>query len=173
VRLAFKFSVLTRIQIKVVPGQNITIREARAEDVETLLRFEQGVVIAERPFDPTLKPHPNYYYDIQQMIADPLVQLVVAERNGQLIGCGYARIEKAKPYAKHEHQAYLGFMYVEPACRGRNINHMIIENLKEWCIKQGITEMRLDVYNDNLAAIKAYEKAGFTRLMIHMRMGLS
>jgi len=156
-----------------VPDQDITIREARADDVETLLRFEQGVVITERPFDPTLKPHPNYYYDIEQMIAAPLARLVVAEVNGQLIGCGYARIEKAKPYSKHEHHAYLGFMYVEPAYRGRNINQMIIENLKQWAINKGITEMRLDVYNDNLAAIKAYEKAGFSRLMIHMRLGIS
>ena len=156
-----------------MPDPNITIREARADDVETLLRFEQGIVTTERPFDPTLKPHPNFYYDIEQMIADPLVRLVVAEHNGQLIGSGYARIEKAKPYAKHEHHAYLGFMYLEPAYRGRNINQMIIENLKQWVLKKGITEMRLDVYNDNLAAIKAYEKAGFSRLMIHMRMGLS
>jgi RimJ/RimL family protein N-acetyltransferase len=153
--------------------QNIIIREVRAEDVETLLRFEQGVVITERPFDSTLKPHPNYYYDIQQMIVDPLVQLVVAESNGQLIGCGYARIEKSKPYSKHGHHAYLGFMYVEPAWRGRNINQMIIEKLKQWSITKGITELRLDVYYDNLPAIKAYEKAGFTKLMIHMRMGLS
>jgi ribosomal protein S18 acetylase RimI-like enzyme len=49
---------------------------------------------------------------------------------------------------------------------------MIIETLKRWSISSGIMEMRLDVYYDNLAAIKAYEKAGFSKLMIQMRMRL-
>jgi len=106
------------------------------------------------------------------MIDDPLVELVVAECNGQLIGCGYARIEKAKLQLKHKQHAYLGFMYVEPAWRGRNINQMIIETLKQWAISKGTIEMRLDVYFENLPAIKAYEKAGFSKLTIQMRMGL-
>jgi GNAT superfamily N-acetyltransferase len=152
--------------------ENITIRNATLNDVQILLRFEQGVVATERPFDPTLKPHPNSYYDIPRMIEDPLVQLVVAENNGRLIGCGYARIEASKHYLRHESHAYLGFMYVEPEWRGKNVNQMIIEKLKEWTIAKGLTEMRLEVYIKNLAAIKAYEKAGFSKLLVQMRMGM-
>lgn len=150
--------------------ETIVIRKASVTDVETLLQFEQELVDTERAFDPTLKPHPNHYYDIEQMIRDPMVELVVAESTGQLIGCGYARIEKAKDYLRHDKHAYLGFMFVHPRWRGKNINQMIIENLKQWAIVQGITEMRLEVYNDNLAAIKAYEKAGFSKIIIQMRM---
>ena len=151
--------------------EGIAIRQANDNDLEMLLKFEQGVVSAERPFDPTLKPHPNYYYDIKQLIQDPMVHLVVAERDGQLIGCGYARIEKSKAYLRHTHHAYLGFMYVDPAWRGKNINQLIIGSLKQWAIAQRITEMRLEVYCENFAAIKAYEKAGFKKLMLQMRMG--
>ena len=151
----------------------ITIRKAGLADIETLLQFEQGIVEAERPFDPTLKPHPNYYYDIKKMLEDPLVQVIVAECREQLIGCGYARIEKAKHYLQHESHGYLGFMYVHPAWRGKNINQLIIESLKQWSASKGISEMRLDVYYDNTVAIKAYEKAGFDKLMIQMRMGLT
>ena len=107
------------------------------------------------------------------MINDPLVELVVAECGGQLVGCGYARIENAKHYLQHERHAYLGFMYVDPVWRGKNINQMIIETLKQWSISKGIAEMRLDVYYDNIAAIKAYEKAGFSKLIIQMRLGLN
>jgi GNAT superfamily N-acetyltransferase len=38
------------------------------------------------------------------------------------IDAGYARIEQAKPYLKHTAYAYLGFMYVLPAYRGKGIN---------------------------------------------------
>ena len=100
-------------------AKTIIIRKATLDDVPALLRFEQGVVETERPFDPTLKPHPNSYYDIPQMIEDPLVQLVVADCGGQLVGCGYARIEESKRYLRHGRHAYLGFMYVEPQWRRR------------------------------------------------------
>jgi GNAT superfamily N-acetyltransferase len=42
--------------------------------------------------------------------------------------------------------------------RGKGVNAVIIEALKEWCRSQNITELRLDVYNDNPSAIRAYEK---------------
>jgi len=153
--------------------ETITIRKATVSDIPTLARFEQGVVETERPFDPTLKPHPNSYYDVPRMIEDPLVHLVVAEHGGRLIGCGYARIEASKHYLRHERHAYLGFMYVDLEWRGKNVNQMIIENLKQWTIAQGVTEMRLEVYVKNLAAVKAYEKAGFSQLLVQMRMGIS
>ena len=149
-----------------------TIRAASRQDLDTLLRFEQGVIAAERPFDPTLRPELIHYYDLEQMITAPHIHLVVAEREGQLIGSGYARLESAKPYLQHSRHAYLGFMYVEPAHRGKGVNKMIIEALAQWSRAQNITELRLDVYHDNLPAIRAYERAGFIQHMVQMRLGL-
>ncbi len=67
---------------------------------------------------------------------------------------------------------YLGFMYVDPNHRGKEINKKIIEALKDWASSQNIPELRLDVYAENASAIKAYEKAGFTKHMVAMRMNL-
>ena len=73
---------------------------------------------------------------------------------------------------KFKHIGILGGMYVDPDYRGRGVNRKIIGRLKQWSISQDITEMRLDVYDNNLTAIKAYEGAGFTKHMVEMRMGL-
>jgi GNAT superfamily N-acetyltransferase len=150
----------------------LIIRKATLKDLGTLLRLEQGVINAERPFDGTLKDDLIHYYDIEEMIAASSVEIVVAELDKEIIGSGYARIENAKPYLKHQNHAYLGFMYVDPGHRGNGVNKKIIEALKQWAISQNVTEIRLDVYNNNLSAIKAYEKAGFTKHMIEMRMSL-
>ncbi|HJP64302.1 MAG TPA: GNAT family N-acetyltransferase [Mucilaginibacter sp.] len=150
----------------------IFIRKARLSDMDSLLQFEQGVITAERPFDETLKTEPIRYYDLQQLLTAQHIRLLVAQCGAQIIGSGYARIETAKPYLKHSRYAYLGFMYVLPAYRGKGVNKMIIDELKQWAAAQGITELRLEVYHDNEPAIKAYEKAGFSRHMIEMRMGL-
>ena len=151
----------------------ITIRKAKLDELNTLLTFEQGVIAFERPFDPTLQDGEIHYYDIAEMIKAPHIEVVVAELNNEIVGSGYARIEASKIYLKHPKHAYLGFMYVKPGHRGKGINQKIIEALKQWAIGQGITELRLDVYNDNPSAIKAYEKAGFKKLLVEMRMGLS
>ena len=150
--------------------QTITIRKAHPNDLEKLLEFEQGIITAERPFDPTLKAEKTHYYDIEKMIAAPHIEVLVAEIDSELIGSGYARIETAKPYLKHQDYAYLGFMYTAANHRGKGVNAKIIEALKNWCNLQDVFEIRLDVYNDNASAIKAYEKAGFKKHLINMRM---
>src|SRR3569833_44260 len=151
----------------------IFIRKARLSDMDSLLQFEQGVITAERPFDETLKDEPIRYYDLHQLLTTQHIRLLVAQCGNQVIGSGYARIETSKPYLKHPRYAYLGFMYVLPAYRGKGVNKMIIDELKQWAAAQGITELRLEVYHDNEPAIRAYEKAGFSRHMIEMRMGLA
>ncbi len=147
----------------------IKIRKATPSDKPTLLRFEQGVIEAERPCDPTLKRDDTLYYDIDEMIRAPHIELLVAEVNGKLAGCGYARIESSKQYLQHRQHAYLGFMYVTPEHRGKGINQKIMEALKDWSVGQGVHELRLEVYVQNESAIKAYEKIGFVRHMYEMR----
>jgi RimJ/RimL family protein N-acetyltransferase len=152
--------------------QKITIRKASTTDLEKLLAFEQGIIAAERPFDPTLKEEKINYYDIEQMISASYVEVLVAEIDSEVIGSGYARIETAKPYLNHERYAYLGFMFTDLNHRGKGVNSKIIEALKDWCRSQNVFELRLDVYNENASAIKAYEKAGFKKHLINMRIGL-
>ena len=152
--------------------EKLLIRKATISDLDTLLSFEQGVITTERPFDPTLKGDPNRYYDLEKMFDAPDVELLVADLDGAVIASGYARIENAKPYLQHGQHAYLGFMYVLPAHRGKGINKMIIDVLTKWSLERNITELRLDVYQQNEAAIKAYERAGFTGHMLAMRKGL-
>lgn len=152
--------------------EQIILRTASLADLETLLQFEQGVISAERPFDPTLKPGNINYYDLKEMLEDPEVEIMVAQSGNEIIGSGYARIENSKPYLKHRKHAYFGFMYVRPDYRGKGVNQKIIKALQQWSAAKGISEIRLDVYHGNAPAIKAYEKAGFSRHMIEMRMNL-
>ncbi len=152
--------------------ESINIRKAVAGDLEQLLIFERDIIKFERPFDPTVKPDPVNYYDLKAMLSSPNIEVVVAEINNKIIASGYARIDKSKPFLKHQHHAYLGFMYVLPEYRGRGINKLIIDILKNWATSQNINEFRLEVYYDNTPAIKAYEKMGFSRYSLEMRYNL-
>src|SRR5687768_7344742 len=95
--------------------EQLTIRPATPADLERLLEFEQAMIVAERPFDETIRKGEGVrYYDLEGLIAAPNVEIVVAEYGSEIIGCGYARIEDSKPYLNHRQHAYLGFMYTVP-----------------------------------------------------------
>lgn len=150
--------------------ENVLIRDAVLDDLPDLLRFEQELIKAERPFDPTIDNNPVSYYSVKDYIIRNDVKLVVAEVDGKITSSGYALKKPARHYLNHEYYGYLGFMYTEPDFRGKGINKTIVDELVNWCHGLGLKEVRLTVYDDNLPALKAYEKAGFKKHICEMRI---
>lgn len=147
----------------------ITIRTATTKDLSQLKEMEQGVITAERPFDVTLGADPIYYYDLEGLMRNPRALLLVATHKDRIVSCGYGLEKNARHYLDHDTYAYLGFMFTLPDYRGKGLNGMILVRLKEWATKMGLEEIRLTVYNENTAALRAYEKVGFKRHIIEMR----
>jgi ribosomal protein S18 acetylase RimI-like enzyme len=150
--------------------ENLIVRKAGIDELDVLFEFEQGIVRTERPFDVTLKEGEIHYYDLARLILSPDAEVLVATLGDEIVGSGFAEIRGAENYLKHERFAHLGFMYVKPEQRGRGVNQRILEALKKWAVARDVTELRLEVYNANAAAIKAYEKVGFTAHILKMRM---
>lgn len=149
---------------------NVLIRTAVIADLDMLLTYEQELINAERPFDPTIRSGSVNYYDLKQLILNKEAIVVVAETAGHIISVGYGIPKAARPYLDHAYYAYLGFMYTNPLYRGQGINKRIIQELKKWAYSKKLNEIRLTVYTDNLPAIAAYEKAGFKKHLIEMRI---
>jgi hypothetical protein len=103
----------------------INIREAELEDLNILLEFEQGIITAERPYDPTLQEKINYY-DIRKMIIAEHITVLVAKIDSEIVGSGYARIE-TKPHLNHENYAYLG-LCIDPRHRGRALTLSLLKH---------------------------------------------
>lgn len=150
--------------------ENVLIRTAVLADLEILRAYEQELITVERPFDPTIRSGSLNYYDLEQLILDEEAFVVVAETEGRIISTGYGIPKVARHYLDHTYYAYLGFMYTHPLCRGVGINNRIIQELKKWAYSKELYEIRLTVYSDNLPAIAAYEKAGFKKHIIEMRI---
>jgi len=146
------------------------IRKAHETEMEVLLRFEQGIIEAERPFDNTLKEGEIHYYNLLELIKSEKAEVLVAVINEEIVGSGYVKISEAQPYQKYSTYAYLGFMYVKPAFRGKGINQQILQGLIDWAKSHNLTEVRLDVYDDNTIAKNAYLKAGFKPNLLEMRL---
>ncbi|MGI9271075.1 MAG: GNAT family N-acetyltransferase [Woeseiaceae bacterium] len=146
------------------------LRPAQPDDLSILLAFEQGVIEEERPCNDAIRKTDVKYYDLDGLIADPNASLQVVELDGRIVGCGYAKLRQSEATYMHDQHAYLGFMYVEPNFRRQGINKLIIESLISWSRDRGVNDIYLDVYTENGAAVRAYEKAGFTPLLLEMKL---
>lgn len=146
------------------------LRPATLEDLPVLLDFEQELIKAERPMDPTIQEGEISYYSIESFIKDPDIAVRVVEIEGEIVASGYARPKPDRPYLKHDLFGHLGFMFVKEEHRGKGLNKLILDDLIDWCKTQGLHEIRLDVYATNPSAIRAYEKVGFQQHLIQMRL---
>jgi ribosomal protein S18 acetylase RimI-like enzyme len=150
----------------------IKIRSANLNDLETLLAFEQGVVAAEKPLDTFLGTGKLTYYDIPELITDENTHFIVAISNEELVGSGYIKIENSNSYHKNSKHGYIGFIFVKPSYRGKKISSLVLESLKNWAKEKDLKELRLDVYSNNSNAIKSYDRFGFTKSLVNMRIDI-
>ena len=151
---------------------NYTVRKAKLEDLPTLLDFEQRLIEAERPMDPSIKEDNISYYSISDFIKSNDSEVYVVEIDHEIVASGYALIVNDHQYMKHTKLGHLGFMFVPEQHRGNGYNQLVLDALLAWCKERNVLEIRLDVYDVNLPALRAYEKAGFKKNIINMRLSL-
>ncbi|EZH74667.1 acetyltransferase [Aquimarina atlantica] len=152
----------------------MTIRAATIEDLPILLDFEQKIIEAERPMDPTLIQDKKIsYYSVKDYILSDHTEVVVAEIEGEIVGSGYGQIRDRKNFFKQKQLGYIGFMYVKDEHRGKGVSQEIIKYLYDWFASKNLEEIRLTVYDQNPRAIRAYEKVGFKKHLIEMRINLN
>src|SRR5688500_12619128 len=125
----------------------VTIRPAKLSELDRLLGFEQAIIENERPFDATIRSGDDVrYYDLADLISSPDAEVVVAELGSEIIGSGYARIERSESYLNHQEHSYLGFMYVVPEHRGKEVNKKIVAAVEAWSRSKGLADRPLEVY---------------------------
>jgi len=148
----------------------VKFRQATKEDKEILLSLEQQVVEAERPYNPEIKEIGAHYYDLDDLITSSNAHLLVGEVDGQIVATGYAQIRNSKASLVHEKHSYLGFMLVLEEYRGLGINKLVVDLLLKWSKEQGADYVYLDVYDENDSAVKAYQKVGFEKALVEMKL---
>lgn len=151
---------------------SVRCRLAVVADLATLNQFQDGIIQAEADYIPRRQKQRYRYYDLALLLDDPDTRIIVAEREGKLVGSGYVQKRPSKAYLDHTHHGYIGFIYTRPECRGQGIAKSVLAALTTEAKDMGLDELRLDVFADNRTAIATYEAAGFTPNLLEMRYAL-
>ena len=88
-------------------------------------------------------------------VFQPGVLFFVARLDGEPVGCGGLALDDGFAEVKR--------MYVRPHVRGRNVARAILARLEEEALARGIHQLVLETGDVLHAAIRFYERAGFTR----------
>lgn len=148
------------------------LRAATNDDIPVLKQLEQAVIDAERPLNSVIKQTDAKYYNLETLISDTNTLLVIGEVNNKVVATGYVQLRESKQQLQHQRHGYLGFMYVTPKLRGQGLNQQVITHLIDWAKTHQVTDFYLDVYNNNTAAVHAYQKLGFAPCLLEMKLHL-
>jgi ribosomal-protein-alanine acetyltransferase len=134
------------------PAFRPRLRDARAADLDALLRLEEaafaGDRIARRSF--------------RRLLARPSATLRLAAAGGDLLGYSLLLFREGTSIAR------LYSVAVAAEARGRGIGRLLMEDAGRIARKRGCARLRLEVRADNQAAIGLYENLGFRRIGRHV-----
>ncbi len=101
-------------------------------------------------------PEANHILDLQALSA-PEISFFVARRDGVAVGTGAVRLNPGQDHGEIKR------MYVAPAERGRRIGQALLQALEDAARAQGRRRALLETGRDQIAAVRLYERCGYTR----------
>jgi ribosomal protein S18 acetylase RimI-like enzyme len=143
----------------------LSLRHATLDDLSTIVELRLALLreysdhaiygrlrtdVSERAFD---------LYRTQ--ILSPLETLILAERNGAVVGVLRCVDVVASPLLLPERYCYVSSVFVVPAERRRGVLRALMRAAESWCADRGLAEMRLHNSASNAAAQGAWQSLGF------------
>ncbi len=153
---------------------DVTIRAATSNDVATLGRLGALLVRLHHDLDPkrfipaSPQTEENYGWFLGTQIKKRDVILLVAERDGIVVGYTYAGLEGIDYMALRGPAGALYDIVVDPSERGKGIGRQLLMATLDALKEKGAPRVVLSTAQGNEAAQHLFESAGFRRTMIEM-----
>lgn len=145
-----------------VPG--LVLRDARERDVRALVELIQLAYRGEGGWTTEahlVGGHRTDADEVRAMLTDPAVTLLVAELDGEVLGCCYTRREPAD--AEGVTRAELGLFAVHPRAQSRGLGGLLLEAQAERQRAAGVEVLLIQVLQSRPELHAWYERHGFTR----------
>jgi ribosomal protein S18 acetylase RimI-like enzyme len=104
---------------------------------------------------------------------EPNIVILVADRDGEVIGYTYAGVEGTDYMSLRGPAGVLYDIVVDPAHRGQGVGRMLLDATVEALKVRGAPRVVLSTAERNSVAQRLFEHAGFRRTMIEMTRELN
>ena len=153
---------------------NVIVRRASPKDLPAVGRLGALLVQEHYEFDSRrfMRPPDNaasgYASFLGSQLADPDVGVLVAERDGQVVGYAYASVEDRDWMLLLDRAGVLHDIIVDAAARRQGVARQLLAGVLEFLKSRGAPRVVLTTAEANEAAQKLFASAGFRRTMIEM-----
>jgi ribosomal protein S18 acetylase RimI-like enzyme len=157
----------------------VSIRPAAPADAQALGRLGALLVRTHYDFDPkrfipaTPRTEQAYAGFLGSQLEDPDILVLVAERNGEVVGYTYAGVEGNDYMSLRGPAGVLHDIVVDPAHREQGIGRLLLDATLEALEAKGAPRVVLQTAERNEAAQGLFANAGFRRTMIEMTRELN
>lgn len=156
------------------PAPGVTIRAATPTDLRDLGRLGALLVQAHHDFDPqrfipaTPRTEEGYGSFLGTQLEAPNVIVLVAVRDGQVIGYTYAGVEGRDYMSLRGPAGVIYDIVVEPGQRGQGVGRMLLDAVITGLGDRGAPRIVLSTAERNEVAQRLFARAGFRRTMVEM-----
>jgi len=126
-------------------GPAVEVRLARADDARALFELEHRCFSGDRL---SLRQYRHH-------IRNDRARVLVAERAGQRLGGAIVFLRRGSSRVR------LYSIMVDPQARGQGLAGVLLQAVEDAAVDLGATELRLEVRQDNAAAIRLYNRRGY------------
>jgi len=157
----------------------VGIRAAAPADVPTIGRLGALLVREHHDFDPerfiaaTPRTEKSYGSFLGTQLEEPNIIILVAERDGEVIGYTYAGVEGTDYMALRGPAGVVYDIVVDPAHRRQGVGRMLLDAALAALKARGAPRVVLSTAERNDSAQRLFDRAGFRRTMIEMTRELN
>ncbi len=152
-------------------AEEIVVRKAEARDIEVLADYVARLKQVNEELDPMyitredLEETAREY--IEKSLEDPNTVLLVAEKNGKVVGMVRATILD-RVFYEPRLEGLVTDIYIHPSHRRRNIAGLLLEKLAETLRERGVELLAAEYPPGNRIAERFFEKHGFKPLLVRV-----
>ena len=152
----------------------VLIRPAAPGDLKAIGRLGAHLVRAHHDFDPdrfiaaTPRTQQGYGSFLGTQLSEPSIIILVAERDGEVVGYTYAGAEGTDYMSLRGPAGVLYDIVVDPAHRGLGVGRALLDATLAALEAKGVPRVLLSTAERNESAQRLFARAGFRRTMIEM-----
>lgn len=155
----------------------ITVRPATPDDEATLGRFGGALVRQHHADDPrrflqVTDPEAGYGRYLVSRISRPDARVLVAERDGHVVGYVYAEVEPVNWSELRGPAGVIHDVFVEAGARHRGAGRALMEAVLAWIGSRERSQVVLSTKTRNESAQRLFASLGFRPTMIEMALDL-
>jgi ribosomal protein S18 acetylase RimI-like enzyme len=157
----------------------VGIGGATSADMPAIGRLGAILVRTHHDFDPkrfiaaTARSEHAYGSFLGSQLDDPNIIILVAERDGEVIGYTYSGVEGTDYMSLRGPAGVIYDIVVDPAHRRNGVGRMLLDATLEALKARGAPRFVLSTAERNVPAQRLFERAGFRRTMIEMTRELN